>query len=115
MAAGVSAAMPILAVIVGSIRPGRAGQPIAEWFIDRARSHGGFDVDVADLAIADAGTDDSLTPVDEDHPNEVLKMIRMRYYRALSDSLRCTSRSPSDLVPVTRQVRVGMAQASRPN
>jgi NAD(P)H-dependent FMN reductase len=42
--------MPILAVIVGSIRPGRAGQPIAEWFIDRARSHGGFDVDVADLA-----------------------------------------------------------------
>jgi NAD(P)H-dependent FMN reductase len=42
--------MPILTIIVGSIRPGRAGQPIAEWFIDRARSHGGFDVDVADLA-----------------------------------------------------------------
>jgi len=42
--------MPILTVIVGSIRPGRAGQPVAEWFIDRARSHGGFDVDVADLA-----------------------------------------------------------------
>src|ERR1700751_5223722 len=47
---GVSAVMPILTVIVGSIRPGRAGQPVAEWFIDRARSHGGFDVDVADLA-----------------------------------------------------------------
>lgn len=30
--------MPILTVIVGSIRPGRAGQPIAEWFIDRARA-----------------------------------------------------------------------------
>jgi NAD(P)H-dependent FMN reductase len=42
--------MPILTVIVGSIRPGRAGQPIAQWFIDRARSHGGFDIDVADLA-----------------------------------------------------------------
>ncbi len=42
--------MPILTVIVGSIRPGRAGQPIAEWFIDRARSHGEFDVEVADLA-----------------------------------------------------------------
>jgi NAD(P)H-dependent FMN reductase len=42
--------MPILTVIVGSIRPGRAGQPIAEWFVDRARSHGGFDVEVADLA-----------------------------------------------------------------
>ena len=42
--------MPTLTVIVGSTRPGRAGQPIAEWFIDRARSHGGFDVEVADLA-----------------------------------------------------------------
>lgn len=42
--------MPTLTIIVGSIRPGRAAQPIAEWFIDRARSHGGFDVDVADLA-----------------------------------------------------------------
>jgi NAD(P)H-dependent FMN reductase len=42
--------MPILTVIIGSIRPGRAGQPIAEWFIDRARAHGHFDVDVADLA-----------------------------------------------------------------
>jgi NAD(P)H-dependent FMN reductase len=42
--------MPILTVIVGSIRPGRAGQPIAEWFINRARSHGGFEVEVADLA-----------------------------------------------------------------
>jgi NAD(P)H-dependent FMN reductase len=42
--------MPILTVIIGSIRPGRAGKPIAEWFIDRARAHGYFDVDVADLA-----------------------------------------------------------------
>lgn len=42
--------MPILTVIVGSIRPGRAGRPIAEWFIDAARAHGGFDVEVADLA-----------------------------------------------------------------
>jgi NAD(P)H-dependent FMN reductase len=42
--------MPILTVIVGSIRPGRAGKPVSEWFIDRARAHGGFDVEVADLA-----------------------------------------------------------------
>jgi NAD(P)H-dependent FMN reductase len=42
--------MPILTVIVGSIRPGRAGEPIAEWFVDRARAHGEFDVEVADLA-----------------------------------------------------------------
>jgi len=43
-------AKPILTVIVGSIRPGRAGQPIADWFIDRANAHGGFEIDVADLA-----------------------------------------------------------------
>jgi NAD(P)H-dependent FMN reductase len=42
--------MPRLTVIIGSTRPGRAGLPIAEWFIERARAHGGFDVDVADLA-----------------------------------------------------------------
>ena len=42
--------MPTLTVIIGSTRPGRAGLPIAEWFADRARRHGGFDVEVADLA-----------------------------------------------------------------
>jgi len=42
--------MPTLTIIVGSTRPGRAGQPIAEWFADRARTHAGFDVEVADLA-----------------------------------------------------------------
>jgi NAD(P)H-dependent FMN reductase len=42
--------MPTLTIIVGSTRPGRAGQPIAEWFADRARTHSGFDVEVADLA-----------------------------------------------------------------
>ncbi len=42
--------MPRLTVIIGSTRPGRAGQPIAEWFVDRARAHGAFDVQVADLA-----------------------------------------------------------------
>jgi NAD(P)H-dependent FMN reductase len=37
-------------VIIGSTRPGRAGLPIAQWFVERARQHGGFDVDVIDLA-----------------------------------------------------------------
>lgn len=45
--------MPQLTVIIGSTRPGRAGLPIAEWFIGRARAHGGFDVVVADLATID--------------------------------------------------------------
>ncbi|GIE29324.1 reductase [Actinoplanes italicus] len=42
--------MPKLMVIIGSTRPGRAGLPIGDWFADRARAHGDFDVDVADLA-----------------------------------------------------------------
>ena len=42
--------MPTLTIIVGSTRPGRAGQPIANWFAERARAHAGFDVEIADLA-----------------------------------------------------------------
>ena len=39
-----------LLVIVGSTRPGRAGLPIADWFVDQARRHAGVTVTVADLA-----------------------------------------------------------------
>jgi NAD(P)H-dependent FMN reductase len=42
--------MPRLSIIIGSTRPGRAGLPIADWFADRARQHGGFEIDVVDLA-----------------------------------------------------------------
>jgi NAD(P)H-dependent FMN reductase len=42
--------MPRLSIIIGSTRPGRAGLPIADWFTDRARQHGGFEIDVVDLA-----------------------------------------------------------------
>jgi NAD(P)H-dependent FMN reductase len=42
--------MPTLTVIIASTRPGRAGLPIAQWFVERARAHDGFDVEVADLA-----------------------------------------------------------------
>jgi NAD(P)H-dependent FMN reductase len=41
--------MPRLLVVIASTRPGRAGLPVAEWFIARARAHEGFDVGVADL------------------------------------------------------------------
>ena len=45
--------MPNLTIIVGSTRPGRAGAPIAQWFAARAKDHGGFDVNVVDLAELD--------------------------------------------------------------
>jgi NAD(P)H-dependent FMN reductase len=39
-----------LMIIVGSVRPGRIGLPIATWVRERAEAHGGFDVDFVDLA-----------------------------------------------------------------
>jgi NAD(P)H-dependent FMN reductase len=39
-----------LAVIVGSVRAGRFGPVVASWFAEQARRHGGFEVDVVDLA-----------------------------------------------------------------
>ena len=42
--------MPTLQILIASTRPGRLGLPVAEWFEERARAHGGFDIDVADLA-----------------------------------------------------------------
>jgi NAD(P)H-dependent FMN reductase len=35
--------------IVASAREGRAGRPIAEWFVERARVHGKFSIDLVDL------------------------------------------------------------------
>lgn len=39
-----------LMIIVGSVREGRFGPVVASWVAERAREHGGFDVDVLDLA-----------------------------------------------------------------
>lgn len=41
---------PTLLIVIGSTRPGRVGLPVAEWFRERALAHGGFEVQVADLA-----------------------------------------------------------------
>jgi NAD(P)H-dependent FMN reductase len=41
---------PTLLILIASTRPGRAGLPVAEWFRDRAVEHGGFTVEVVDLA-----------------------------------------------------------------
>ncbi|WP_017973241.1 NADPH-dependent FMN reductase [Actinopolyspora halophila] len=39
-----------LAVLIGSVRNGRFGPTIATWFAERARQHGGVDVELIDLA-----------------------------------------------------------------
>ncbi|MGC9669016.1 NADPH-dependent FMN reductase [Planosporangium sp. 12N6] len=42
--------MPTLQIIITSTRTGRVGLPVGQWFAERAREHGGFDVEVLDLA-----------------------------------------------------------------
>jgi len=57
--------MPRLHVIITSTRPGRVGPRVAEWFAERAENHGGFAVEVVDLA------DVNLPFLDEPHhPSE---------------------------------------------
>jgi NAD(P)H-dependent FMN reductase len=41
--------MPKLLTILASTRPGRVGAPVADWFIDHATRHGGFEVELVDL------------------------------------------------------------------
>jgi NAD(P)H-dependent FMN reductase len=44
---------PKLMIVIASTRPGRIGLPVGEWIDAHAREHGGFDVDLADLAEID--------------------------------------------------------------
>lgn len=41
--------MAKLQVVIASTRPGRVGLPVGQWFFERAKSHGKFDVELVDL------------------------------------------------------------------
>ncbi|HEY6495769.1 MAG TPA: NAD(P)H-dependent oxidoreductase [Trebonia sp.] len=43
-------AKPVLRIIIGSTRPGRVGPSVAAWITEKAVEHGGFDIQVTDLA-----------------------------------------------------------------
>jgi NAD(P)H-dependent FMN reductase len=45
--------MPRLGVVIASTREGRGGLPVAQWFVDRATNHAGFDVELIDLKAID--------------------------------------------------------------
>ena len=62
--------MPTLTIIIVSIRDGRAGEAVANWFIDRAKQHGKFDVQVADLKEL------KLPLMDEPHHPRLKKYVR---------------------------------------
>jgi NAD(P)H-dependent FMN reductase len=42
-----------LVILIGSVRDGRFGPVVAEWVAERAREHGGFEVEVVDLGDVD--------------------------------------------------------------
>ena len=41
--------VPKLLVIIASTRPGRIGVPVANWFMEQAAAHSGFELELADL------------------------------------------------------------------
>lgn len=47
--AGTGERKPTLLVIIASVRDGRVGKSVGDWFAGFAKQHGGFDVQVADL------------------------------------------------------------------
>src|SRR5258708_36559191 len=47
---GPSMGTPVLQIIIGSTRPGRVGPAVADWIYERAIAHGGFSVELIDLA-----------------------------------------------------------------
>jgi NAD(P)H-dependent FMN reductase len=65
-----------LAVIVGTNREGRFGPKVATWFATIARDHGGFAVDVVDLATLDLPNQLSR------HPTPATEEYRARLARA---------------------------------
>jgi NAD(P)H-dependent FMN reductase len=41
--------VPTLVIIIASTRPGRIGVPVANWFVEQAEAHGGFELELVDL------------------------------------------------------------------
>ena len=91
------AVVPRLRIIIASTRPGRVGLPVANWFEPIARAHGGFDVEVTDLA------DLGLPFVDEpNHPR-----LR-RYTKAHTRAWSATVEASDAFVFVMPEYNFGM-------
>jgi NAD(P)H-dependent FMN reductase len=67
-------------IVVASTRPGRGGEAVARWFIERATEHDAFDLQVVDLAEL------KLPPLDEpNHPR--LRQYTQRHTRDWSEQV----------------------------
>jgi NAD(P)H-dependent FMN reductase len=72
--------VPKLLTIIASTRPGRIGVPVANWFMEQAAAHGGFELDLVDLYALD------LPHLDEpNHPR--LRQYTKDHTRAWSETV----------------------------
>lgn len=67
--------MPHLQVVTVSTRDGRQGPPVATWFMEQARIHGGFELEAVDLAsvnlpLLDEPRHPRLAQYEHDHTRE---------------------------------------------
>jgi NAD(P)H-dependent FMN reductase len=73
--------VPKLLIVISSTRPGRIGVPVANWFMEQASAHGGFELELVDLQELD------LPLLDEpNHPR--LKQYTKDHTRAWSATVR---------------------------
>ncbi len=71
---------PKLLIIISSTRPGRIGLPVANWFLEQAAAHGGFELQLVDLYELD------LPLLDEpNHPR--LRQYTKEHTRAWSETV----------------------------
>jgi NAD(P)H-dependent FMN reductase len=61
--------MARLMIVIASTRPGRGGSAVSHWFIQRATEHGGFELNVVDLA------EFTLPLLDEPHHPRLRKYV----------------------------------------
>jgi NAD(P)H-dependent FMN reductase len=69
-----------LLVIIASTRPGRIGLPVANWFMEQAAAHGGFELELVDLFELD------LPLLDEPHHPKLQKYTK-DHTRAWSETV----------------------------
>jgi NAD(P)H-dependent FMN reductase len=75
--------MPRILIVVASTRPGRAGKPVADWFVDLARADSGSEIDVADLAdLALPFLDEPAHPMKREYLHEHTRRWSERVERA---------------------------------
>jgi NAD(P)H-dependent FMN reductase len=92
--------MPKLLTIIASTRPERVGLPVGTWFQDQARTHGGFELDLADLYELD------LPLLDEpNHPR------MQKYTKAHTEAWSATVDSADAVVIVTAEYNYGYPAA----